>query len=654
MAERSIFQTFLLLVIALGVVVGFYLTIGAVDVWRLRDEALRRELEAIALEVRGLRADMQRPRADAGGDLIVAELKALRAQLAEGGRVADAKELEALLAEVRAMREAAPAAGTSGGTAPRFANADLRDPEAVDGDGIVMAQVSETGNLNYIINNESQVSDYWSLTFDSLAERSMKEPTRFDPMLAERWEISDDHLTYTIHLRKGVLWHDFTDPETGERFQDVEVTADDFKFYIDTIRNPGIQCEPIRVYYQDLEDLRVVDRYTFQVIWKAPYFLSTELTLGLQPLPRHFYRYDPAKPEEFNENVARNRMIVGCGPWVFERWDKGKEIVFRRNEKYYGPKPHLRRLRFKVIKESNARLLALQNGEVDRIGLLAQQWVEQTNSEEFLRRFAKFQYTARVYYYVGYNLRRPPFDDRRVRLALTHCIDRPRILREVYKDLGRIVTGPFFIESPYYDASIEPYPFDIAKAKALLAEAGWRDSDGDGILDKDGKKFEFTFLAIAGSENQARIAAILKEDLAKAGLVMNIVEVEWSVYTERLEEWNFDVCSLGWAMGYESDPYQIWHSSQADLKGASNHVGFKSEEADRIIEAARREFDLDRRIALYRQFHRLVHEEQPYTFLVSPYNLVAQDRRYRNAKVYPLGMHINSFWVPLAEQKYRE
>lgn len=616
MGGQSVFVKVFLALIVVILLVGFYLTIGAVDVFRLREEALLQDVRSLRTEVTRLREAIEQ------GRLAVAPTGH------EGGRQ------------------------SSG--APRFANLDVRDPHAVDGDAIVMATAAETANMNAVINNESQVSDFWGMTYDSLAERNLKDPNRFEPKLAERWDISEDKLTFTIHLRKGVRWHDFTDPTTGKRYENVEVTAEDFKFYTDVIRNPKIPCEPTRVYFKDLDHVKVLDRYTFEVVWKEPYFMSESLTLGLQPLPRHFYRFDPDKAEGFTENVERNRMIVGCGPWVFERWEKGKQISFRRNENYYAPKPYLRRMIFKVIKEPTARLQALRNGELDRIGLQPEQWVKQTNDRTFQARFNKFKYNRRVYYYIGYNQRRELFSDRRVRTALTHLVNRERILREVYHNLGRIITGNFFVDSPYYDPAIQPFAFDVAGARGLLAEAGWRDTDGDGVLDRNGRKFEFTFLVISNSKIFERIAGIVREDFTKAGILVTINPLEWSVYTQRLDEWNYDVCALGWAMGWESDPYQLWHSSQADIRKSSNHVGFKNAEADRIIEAARREFDLDKRIRLYRRFHRIMHAEQPYTFLVTPYALVAQDKRFRNAKVYPLGMHVDSFWVPRAEQKYRE
>jgi peptide/nickel transport system substrate-binding protein len=142
--------------------------------------------------------------------------------------------------------------------------------------------------------------------------------------------------------------------------------------------------------------------------------------------------------------------------------------------------------------------------------------------------------------------------------------------------------------------------------------------------------------------------------MAKVGVILNIVEMEWNVYTERLNEWNFDACGLGWSLSYEQDPFQLWHSSEAQKKKSSNHCGFANAAADQIIETARREFDPEKRNALYRRFHRLIHEEQPYTFLVSPYSLTAIHKRYRNVKVYPLGTDLNGFWVPPEEQQTDE
>jgi len=614
MGGQATFVKFLLIAIAIILVVGFYLTIDAMSVVKVSREKL-------ADEVRSLKA----------------EIGALRAMVEKGGPVA-----------------AQSAAGRAG-PRPKFANEDLRDPKAVDGDAIVSVTSTVTPNMNNIVNNDGTVAGFWGLANDSCAERNYAEPTRFEPKLATHWEISEDKKVYTIHLRKGVLWHDATDPVTGARYRDVEVAAEDFKFFADVIMNPKIPCDPIRSYFKDLDRIEVVDRYTFKVHWKKRYFLSKSLSLGLSPLPKHFYRFDPNDPDKgFTENHERNRMIVGCGPWIFEKPIPGKQYSFRRNEKYYGPKPYLKRRIVKIIQEPNARLQALRKGEIDTMGLRPNQWLDQTNDEKFEAKWRKIKYSGRFYNYIGYNMRRELFKDRRVRLALTHLVNRERIRDEVYRGLARIQTGNFWIESPYYDHSVKPWPFDIEKAKKLLAEAGWRDTDGDGVLDKDGKKFEFVFSCITQPPEYLRIAEIMAQDCKKAGIRVTINPYEWSVYLKRIEEKNFDAVSLGWGMGYESDPYQLWHSSHVNNPRTSNHCGFANAEADRIIEEGRREFDIEKRIALYRRFHRLLHEEQPYTFLMAPYTLTAIDRRFRNVKVYPLGLYTDAYWVHPSRQKYRE
>jgi peptide/nickel transport system substrate-binding protein len=412
------------------------------------------------------------------------------------------------------------------------------------------------------------------------------------------------------------------------------------------------------VYYRDLEKLEVIDDYTFKVHWRNRYFRSEELTLGLSPLPRHLYHAYPGpfNADKFNEDHQRNRILIGCGPYRFLSWDKDRRVVFTRFQKYFGNKlgiaPPIKYCVFEIIKHPNTRFQALLASKLDRLGLEPVQWVKRTNTPEFAPdgKLRKMKYLSRAYYYMGYNLTRPQFKDKRVRQALTHLVNRKKILKDVYYGLGKIVTGPFYSETPYYDKSIKPYDFSVSEAKKLLAEAGWKDTDSDGILEKDGMKFEFTILQVANNPIQQKMLPIIKEDFAKAGINMKIQTLEWSVLLQRLTEKNFDVCVLGWTLPYESDPYQVWHSSQADKKHSSNHIGFKNKKADQLIEEIRRTFDVKKRIELCREFHRILHEEQPYTFLFAPYSLLAQSRRYKNVHKFPLGIPTEIMWTPKSEQ----
>ena len=227
---------------------------------------------------------------------------------------------------------------------------------------------------------------------------------------------------------------------------------------------------------------------------------------------------------------------------------------------------------------------------------------------------------------------------------MTMLCNRERILKEVYHNLGRVISGPFFCDSPYYDQRIKPLPFDPLAAKKLLHEAGWRDSDNDGILDKNGKKFVFTALQVSGNPAQERILAIFKEDLAKANIDMKIAALEWPVYIGKLDKRDYEMCSLGWQMPFESDPYQVWHSSQTANSG-SNHIGFVNSQADKLIEAIRRESDKNKRIKLCWDFHKLIHEEQPYTFLAAPESLQVLSGRIGNVQCFPLGLNSECFTI---------
>lgn len=541
-----------------------------------------------------------------------------------------------------------------------IANYEFYDQEADFGGRRVSASPSQTKNMNSLVNNDSFVSNIWGDCYDSLAERNYEKIEEFQPMLAESWQISKDKKVYTIKLRQGILWHDFDDPVTKKQWRDVEVTAHDFKFYVDVVKNKETDCAPLRTYMVDLEKIEVISDYEFKVYWRKKYFLSESMTLGLQPLPRHLYHaYEgPFDGKKFNDDHERNRIVVGCGPYRLAEWKKGQRIILKRWDKYFGAKygvaPPIDDLEIKVIPEKNTRFQALTSGQIDIMGLTPDQWINKTNTPAFDKKtgsLVKEQYSGRIYRYIGYNLKKPLLKDRRVRQALTHLVDRDRIIKEVYHGLARKVTGNFFIDTPYNDSSIKPYPFSVSKAKELFKAAGWTDTNGDGILDKDGKNFEFSIITQNNNPNYDKMLPMIKEDMAKAGVIMNIRKTEWSVFLQVLGQKKFDACLVGWRMGIESDPYQLWHSSQADVIESSNHVGFKNKEADRLIMEIRECFDIKKRIKLCHAFHKIMHEEQPYTFLFSPYSLFAQSKRYRNVKRTALGFPDRIQWVPSDLQK---
>lgn len=507
--------------------------------------------------------------------------------------------------------------------------------EPAEGDWLIYNLGAEPGTLNPITATDAYESIVNSgKIYETLVKRDNKT-LEIVPLLAESWEVSEDKLTFTFHLRRGVKWHD------GYPF-----TAHDVVFSYEKIMDPEVDAPHLRAYYKDIRSIEAIDDYTVRCSYSKPYFLALEFCGGIPIVPKHVF-----EKGDFNTNPA-GRAPIGTGPYRFVRWNTGEEIILDRNEDYWGKKPYIKRIVFKIISDPTVALQVLKREEIDLTGLTPIQWARQTSSQRFKKNFRKLSYFTPNYSYIGWNTRRPFFSDKRVRRAMTHLVNRELILEKILYNLGEIVTNPFYIYSPEYDHSIKPYPYDPVEAKKLLDEAGWVDHDGDGIRDKDGVKFEFEFLIPSGSITAEQIATILEEELKKVGIRMRIRRLEWAVFVKHLEERRFDAVTLAWSMGVESDPYQVWHSSQAER--GSNFVGFKNDEADRIMEQARKEFDKAKRVRLFRKLARIIHEEQPYTFLFCRKSTVALHKRFRGVKVYPLGIDPLEWYVPLPFQKYRE
>jgi len=520
---------------------------------------------------------------------------------------------------------------------PTQAPEELKQPkDRVFGDWLVTQLSAEPSTLNPITATDAFASAVDGYIYETLLKRDPKS-LEFVPSLAESWDISADHLMYTFHLKKNIKWSD------GHPF-----TAKDVVFSFNRIMDPKVDAAHLRNYYQDIERLDMLDDYTVRYRYRIPYFRALTICGDITIVPEHLFK----EGEDFNQHPI-GRQPVGTGPYKFLHWETGKEIVLVRNEGYWGEKPALDRIIFKVITDSTVALQVLKQGGLDEMGLRAIQWEKQTENKRFEENFRKISYYAPSFSYIGWNMRRPIFSDKRVRQAITMLVDRELFLNKILFGLGTVISGPFYINSPEYDKDLKPYPYDPHAALALLKSAGWEYRNGQDSLQKDGMPFEFEFLIPASRKTAKQIATMLQENLKEIGIKMSIRKLEWAVFVQKVEEHNFDACTMGWALGWESDPYQIWHSSQAVDKG-SNFVGFKNEEADKLIEEARKEFDPKKRYEMYHRFQQIIYEEQPYTFLFTMKELEAVSRRFENVEVYPMGIAPLYWWVPKDARKYKD
>lgn len=461
---------------------------------------------------------------------------------------------------------------------------------------------------------------------------------KLKPWLAKSYEMSNDGLEVTVRLRDDIHFSD-----------GVPVTADDVIFTYETIMNPGVDAANIRNYYQNFKEVVKIDDHTVKFIFNEVYWKTIECFGIFEVLPKHIYQFK--EPEEFNK---RRSNPIGSGPYVFERWDVGREVVLQRNENYWGRKPKIKKVVFKFITNPVAALQALRSHEVDYMEPTSEQFVQMSSDEQFKAEFQclSIWQPSEPYYFIGWNQVRPFFKDRKVRLAITHIVDREAIVEHLLNGNGKVVTGPFYIYGRQNDPDIKPWPYDPARAKELLDEAGWVDTDGDGIRDKDGVPFRFKFTYGTGSANAERLAKLLKDEGIKVGIDIIPDPVESSIFAERFNNRDFDSLILGWGGTIESDPYQIWHSSQ--IKGRGNNVvSFNNPEADAIIEEARRTLDSEKRYKLYHRLHKILHDEQPYTFLYIRPEQHFIDKRFENIVIHKLGLNPNEWYVPKDKQRYK-
>jgi peptide/nickel transport system substrate-binding protein len=542
----------------------------------------------------------------------------------------------------------------------------------VSGDWLVMHSLSDPEQLNPLTSNDASSGEVLGFIFESLLSR---EPRTLElkPLVAvARPEISQDKLTYTFKIRNDA------------RFQDGRpLTGEDVLFSVKAIKCPFVNAPFLRVYFNSLIDAKLIDPYTIRFVTKEPYFLNESVLGGITLMPRHYYdpenllqrltvrdlAGDPAKlpseakkfADQFNRNFNRNPM--GSGPYKFTGWKTGREIELSRDLNYWGngkegiDQPHLDRLKFRVVNNMDAALVRLKSGSLDFMEALQPvQVVRGTNSERFNREFKKYEYYAPTYTYIGWNNAHPIFRDKRVRQAMTYLTDRKQIVKSVLFGLGEVVDSHIYFFRPEYDKSLASYPFDPQKAMTLLDEAGWKDTDGDGVRDKviDGEKvpLRFEIKVNAGNAVRKSVALVLLDELRKHGIAASVRELDWTIFLNDVKNHHFDAVVLGWQMSTtEPDAYQVWHSSQAANKG-SNAISYKNARVDEILELYRREFDPQKRIQLYKEFQQILHDEQPYTFLYVGKRVSAVHRRFQGVEVFPDGLRPIDWWVASTRQKY--
>ncbi len=411
-----------------------------------------------------------------------------------------------------------------------------------------------------------------------------------------------------FHLRQGVRFSD------GHEFDGRDVL-----FTYQAIMNPANRSPRISD-FEPIKGLEILNPYQVKIIYKRLFQPALNAwSIGI--LPEHLLNKDclaqeagekGLEPLELNlrQSDFNKTRPVGAGPFKFSEWRSDQYIKLVRNEDYWEGPPHYHEFIYRVIPDMLTQELEFYAGAVDNYGARA----HQVNRLKLDPRFQNFSGLSYSYSYIGYNLRRELFQDKRVRKALTMALNIPEIIEYVLYGEGEVTTGPFLKQTDYYNPQVKPVPYNVEKALELLHEAGW-DRDADGLLRKDGKYFEFTLITNNGNPYREAILIIAQNAWKKLGIKVAADRIEWSVFLQKhVNVGNFDALVLGWSMGIDPDLYQIWHSSQTgDYQ--LNFVNYKNPIADDLIVRIRQEYNEQKQIQLCRRLHEIIFDDQPYTFL---------------------------------------
>ena len=461
---------------------------------------------------------------------------------------------------------------------------------------------------------------------------------------------------YTFDINEKAVW------DNGK-----PVLATDYLFTMKALFNPEVQAAPYRGALSALKEVKLDPNDPRRFTVYTDQIFRAESTMGFYVYPEHVYdstgvmqqfelgdlldpdklsnlKKDPnliAFAKKFNNMGLPDSKVESCGPYKLVSWRTGQQIILEKKKDWWGDElvaeypllsAYPKEIVFKIIPDNVAAITAMKDGQLDVLGKVATASFKEFQESSLADQYQFYSPEELKVTHMGFNMRRSHLEDKKVRRAIAHLTDVEEIIASVYLGLARPAVGPFPTYAPYFKASLSLVKFNVEKAKTMLKEAGWEDTDQDAIVDKmiAGKRVQMTIEVLSWSHEINRsIVSIIKEDARKAGVNIVLTELPVSKLFERLRARDFDAFFL--ASGFDLDfypPAQYWHT-KSDTPSGSNRVGFGNSQTDAIIDEIAATSNEERRKALYFELQDIIYEEQPFVFLYTPKARIVSSKKIK-------------------------
>ncbi len=537
-------------------------------------------------------------------------------------------------------------AGCSGGEAPATDTAVADGPR----DTLVVAINADINSLNVVTSASATDAPILDALNYGLLDAEFKCGLHYIPQWATEWSWSEDGKVLSMTLHDGLKWSDGT-----------PVTPEDLVFTSDLLADPAVQTART----SNIERMeptgrpKVIDATHIEWHFTEAYNRDTQLShTSLGFVPKHILK--DADRATLNGHEFSHNPVVN-GPFKLAKYEPGQRIVLEPNENFTGPaemKPRLNRVIFKVIPEYSTRLLELQNGSVDMMDQISV-----ADADILREQYPNIKLYRRGYRgmdSVAWNIKNPKFSDLRVRKALAMAVDVDNLIAKLLtaKSGEAYATRAVGTVTPaacdVHNSDIKPIEYNVEQAKALLAEAGWADTNNNGTIDKDGKEFEFTMITNADNKRRGEAAIRLQSSFQAVGVKMNIEKLEFNTMTERLKNRDFEAAVMGWAASLILDMSPVWSSDLPDRKRELNYTAYSNPEVDALISQAIAATDPAVATPLWREAQAKIYEDQPYLFLYWMDEIVGVDSRFTtvNTNISSRLFHLYDWEVDPTKVKY--